>query len=101
MLDLPAFGDTLIVILENRKGQSQMEDGKKSPEISYQIRVKPGRAGTDPNAPDWEVCELEDGVVKNTADIYDNMTEAEAHQIAGMWRRKKEEAETETTETVN
>jgi hypothetical protein len=38
--------------------------------------------------------ELEDGVVKNTADIYDNMTQAEANQIAGMWRKKKEEAET-------
>lgn len=67
---------------------------KPGPEISYEIRVKPGRAGTDPEAPDWEVLELEDGQVKNTADIYDNLTQAEAHQIAGMWRRKKEEAET-------
>jgi hypothetical protein len=64
------------------------------PEISYVIRVKPGRAGSDPNAPDWEVLELEDGEVKNNADIYDNLTLAEANQIAGMWRRKKEEAET-------
>jgi hypothetical protein len=78
-----------------------MEEEKKSPEISYQIRVKPGRAGTDPKAPDWEVCELEDGVVMNNADIYDNMTEAEAHQIAGMWRQKKEEAETATSDSVN
>ena len=78
-----------------------MEDEKKSPEISYQIRVKPGRAGTDPNAPDWEVLELEDGEVKNTADIYDNMTEAEAHQIAGMWRSKKEEAESAASEAIN
>ncbi len=62
-------------------------------EITYEIRVKPGRAGTDPNAPDWEVCELEDGVIKDAADIYDNLTLAEANQIAGMWRRKKEEAE--------
>ena len=71
-----------------------MNTEDKSPEISYEIRVKPGRAGTDPNAPDWEVLELEDGEVKNTADIYDNMTQAEANQIAGMWRKKKEEAET-------
>ena len=71
-----------------------METENKSPEISYEIRVKPGRAGSDPEAPDWEVLELENGVVKNTADIYDNMTLAEANQIAGMWRRKKEEAET-------
>ena len=66
---------------------------KSDPEISYEVRVKPGRSGTDPEAPDWEVLELEDGVVKNNADIYDNLTQAEANQIAGMWRRKKEEAE--------
>ena len=68
-----------------------MSDENKTPEITYLIRVKPGRAGTDPEAPDWEVCELEDGVVKNNADIYDNMTLAEANQIAGMWIQKKEE----------
>jgi len=78
-----------------------MEEQEKTPEISYQIRVKPGRAGTDPNAPDWEVVELENGQIMNTADIYDNMTEAEAHQIAGMWRQKKAEAEAVTTEAVN
>jgi hypothetical protein len=70
-----------------------MENQNKEPVISFQVRVKPGRAGTDPEAPDWEVCELEDGVIKNNADIYDNMTLAEANQIAGMWRAKKEEAE--------
>lgn len=74
-----------------------MEEKAQGPEISYEIRVKPGRAGTDPEAPDWEVLELEDGQVKNTADIYDNLTQAEANQIAGMWRRKKEEAETESS----
>jgi hypothetical protein len=71
-----------------------MENQNNGPEISYDIRVKPGRAGTDPDAPDWEVLELENGEVKNNADIYDNLTLAEANQIAGMWRRKKEEAET-------
>ncbi|MEP6718376.1 MAG: hypothetical protein ABJB21_04495 [bacterium] len=70
-----------------------METENKPVEISYEIRVKPGRAGTNPNDPDWEVCEMEDGVIKNTADIYDNMTLAEANQIAGMWRKKREEAE--------
>ena len=74
-----------------------MANETNTPEISYEIRVKPGRAGTDPEAPDWEVLELEDGEVKNTADIYDNMTLAEANQIAGMWRKKKEEAETVTS----
>jgi hypothetical protein len=68
-------------------------DNEKEPEISYQVRVKPGRAGTDPEAPDWEVLELEDGEIINNADIYDNLTLAEANQISSMWRRKKEEAE--------
>ena len=72
-----------------------MNDQQQAPEISYEVRVKPGRTGTDPEAPDWEVVELEDGEIKNSADIYDNMTQAEANQIAGMWRRKKEEAEVE------
>jgi hypothetical protein len=70
-----------------------MDIDQKDPEISYEVRVKPGRAGNDPNAPDWEVLELEDGEIKNTADIYDNLTLAEANQISSMWRRKKEEAE--------
>lgn len=70
-----------------------MNDDPKAVEISYEVRVKPGRAGTDPEAPDWEVLELEDGQVKNTADIYDNLSLAEANQICGMWTKKKEEAE--------
>ena len=61
--------------------------------VSYEIRVSDGKEGTDPEAPDWEVAELENGVVKDTADIYDNLTLAEANQIAGMWTKKKEEAE--------
>ena len=72
-----------------------MTSEEKATEISYEVRVKPGRSGTDPNAPDWEVLELEDGEIMNSADIYDNLTMAEANQIAGMWRRKKEEAETD------
>jgi hypothetical protein len=32
-------------------------------------------------------------VVKNNADIYDNLTYAEAQEIAGMWTKKKEDAE--------
>lgn len=62
-------------------------------DISYEIRVKPGRAGTDPNEPDWEVCELENGEIADSADIYDNLTLAEANQIAGMWQKKKDDAE--------
>ncbi|MGA9994009.1 MAG: hypothetical protein WBP93_01285 [Pyrinomonadaceae bacterium] len=71
-----------------------MDEEKKS-DVSYQIRVTAGREGADPNAPDWEVCELEDGVIVDNADIYDNLTLAEANQIAGMWTRKKDEAESE------
>lgn len=70
-----------------------MDNEAKAVEISYEIRVKPGRAGSDPEAPDWEVLELEDGVIKNNADIYDNLSLAEAQQICGMWTKKKEEAE--------
>ena len=70
-----------------------MENETKAVEISYEVRIKPGRTGTDPEAPDWEVLELEDGQVKNTADIYDNLSLAEANQICGMWTKKKEEAE--------
>jgi len=73
-----------------------MTSEEKATEISYEVRVKPGRAGTDPNAPDWEVLELEDGEITNNADIYDNLTMAEANQIAGMWRGKKEEAEADS-----
>ncbi|HEX8177768.1 MAG TPA: hypothetical protein VF543_21950 [Pyrinomonadaceae bacterium] len=68
---------------------------KKFSNVSYEVRVSKGREGADPNAPDWEVCELEDGMVKDDADIYDNMTLAEANQIAEMWTRKKDEAEAE------
>ena len=66
---------------------------EENPNVSYEIRVSAGKTGADPEAPDWEVAELENGVVKDSADIYDNLTLAEAHQIAGMWTNKKEEAE--------
>lgn len=77
-----------------------MDNEAKGVEISYEVRVKPGRAGTDPQAPDWEVLELEDGVIKNSSDIYDNLSQAEANQICGMWTKKKEEAEAGSGETA-
>lgn len=61
--------------------------------VAYEIRISAGKSGADPNEPDWEVAELENGVVVDNSDIYDNLTYAEAHQIAGMWTKKKEEAE--------
>jgi hypothetical protein len=65
---------------------------------TFEIRVSSGKTGADPDQPDWEVAELENGVVIDNADIYDNLTYAEAQQIAGMWTKKKEEAE--ATETI-
>ncbi len=70
-----------------------MDEQEKIPNLTYEIRITPGRAGSDPNAPDWEVLELENGVVQDNADVYNNLTLAEANQIAGMWMKKKEEAE--------
>ena len=72
-----------------------MAEKENNANVTYEVRVTPGRAGTDPNAPDWQVCELEGGEVQDSADIYDNLTLAEANDIAGMWTRKKEEAEAE------
>ena len=66
---------------------------EETPNVSYEIRVSAGKSGSDPTQPDWEVAELENGVVIDNADIYDNLTYAEAQQIAGMWTKKKEEAE--------
>lgn len=73
-----------------------MDNEANAIEISYEVRVKPGRTGSDPEAPDWEVLELEDGLIKNNADIYDNLSYAEAQQICGMWTKKKDEAEAGT-----
>ena len=61
--------------------------------VTFEIRVSEGKAGANPEAPDWEVAELENGAVKDNSDIYDNLTLAEAQQIAGMWTKKKDEAE--------
>ena len=72
-----------------------MAENEINANVSYEVQVSPGRAGIDPNAPDWQVCELEDGELKDSADIYDNLTLAEANDLAAMWTRKKEEAEAE------
>jgi hypothetical protein len=32
---------------------------EKSPNITFEVRVTPGCAGLDPEAPDWEVLEFE------------------------------------------
>ena len=73
-----------------------MDEQETNAKVSYEVRLTPGRAGQDPNAPDWQVCELEDGEVRDSADIYDNLTLTEANDLAAMWTRKKEEAEAAT-----
>ena len=75
-----------------------MQNSQKKPNISFEIRVTPGRQGIDPHAPDWQICELIDGVINSDAEIYDNLTKAEAEQISSMWVRKKDEAESQSTE---
>jgi len=70
-----------------------MDNEQPKSAISYEVRVTSGRAGSDPDAPDWEVCELENGRVGNNADIYDNLTLAEANEMAELWTKKKDEAE--------
>ena len=67
---------------------------------TFEIRVSEGKSGSDPEAPDWEVLELEDGVVMSSSDIYDNLSLAEANQICGMWTKKKDEAEAGAGETT-
>lgn len=69
-----------------------MDNEQSKTAIAYEVRVTAGRDGSNPDAPDWEVCELEDGVVINNADVYDNLTLAEATEMAAMWTKKKDEA---------
>ena len=64
------------------------------PNVSFIVRITSGCQGLNPQAPDWEVCELLDGQINSDAEIYDNLTKAEAEDLAAMWSRKKEEAET-------
>lgn len=69
-----------------------MAEQESGANVTWEVRVAPGCTGSDPNAPDWQVCELEDGEVSTDADVYDNLTLAEAKQIASMWTKKKEDA---------
>jgi hypothetical protein len=76
------------------------DNAENTNQILFEIKVTPGRAGVDPNAPDWEVWEYEGTCEKpENLEIYNNLTQAEAHQIAGMWKRKIEEAEKNQAES--
>ncbi len=69
-----------------------MQNAKTKDNVSFEVRLTAGRTGTDPNAPDWEVRELINGIINNDAEVYDNLTRVEADDLASMWMRKKEEA---------
>jgi hypothetical protein len=61
---------------------------------TFEVRLMPGCTGEDADASEWEVLEVR-GEDSETA--CDNLTLAEANQIAGMWTKKKEEAEAEAS----
>jgi hypothetical protein len=70
-----------------------MSDEIKGTLPRYVIKLTPGKSGVDPNAPDWEVWEIEgEGEGRDPADVYDNLTQEEARNLAGMWSRKRDEA---------
>ncbi|HST53130.1 MAG TPA: hypothetical protein VLJ61_14065 [Pyrinomonadaceae bacterium] len=68
-----------------------MSEEKKYTE-TFEVRLTQGREGSDPEAPDWEVVEVKDGVAEVACD---NMTQSEANHMADMWSRKRDEAEAE------
>lgn len=68
-----------------------MAEEKKYTE-TFEVRLTQGRDGSDPEAPDWEVVEIKEGVAEVACD---NMTQAEAQHMADMWSRKRDEAEAE------
>ena len=69
-----------------------MQNLEAKDKVTFEVRLTSGRPGTDPQAPDWEVRELINGVINSEAEIYDNLTKVEAEDLAAMWMRKKEEA---------
>jgi hypothetical protein len=69
-----------------------MENSAKKYTETFEVRVTKGRDGTDPEAPDWEVVEIKEGSAEVACD---NLTRAEAQQMADMWTRKRDEAEAE------
>lgn len=72
---------------------SLMNKDAKKYEENFEVRLAEGRSGRDPEAPDWEVWEVK-GESEEVA--CDNLTEAEARNMAAMWSRKRDEAENES-----
>jgi hypothetical protein len=69
-----------------------MSNQTKKYEEIFEVRLAEGRSGSDPGAPDWEVWEVQ-GESEEIA--CDNLTQAEAANMAAMWSRKRDEAEGE------
>jgi hypothetical protein len=70
-----------------------MSNQTKKYEEIFEVRLAEGRSGSDTDAPDWEVWEIK-GDSEEVA--CDNLTQAEAANMAAMWSRKRDEAESES-----
>lgn len=70
-----------------------MSNQTKKYEEIFEVRLSEGRSGENPEAPDWEVWEVK-GESEEVA--CDNLTKAEATNMAEMWSRKRDEAEDES-----
>ncbi|MBO0799335.1 MAG: hypothetical protein J2P31_10995 [Blastocatellia bacterium] len=69
-----------------------MQNTGAKDKVSFEVMLTSGRRGNDPTAADWEVRELINGVINSEAEVYDNLTKAEAEELAAMWTRKLAEA---------
>lgn len=67
------------------------EEARKYNEV-FEVRLTPGSAGDDPDAPNWEVWEIKSDSEEIACD---NLTKTEAQAMADMWTRKRDEAEAE------
>jgi hypothetical protein len=68
------------------------EETKKYNEV-FEVRLAQGCKGDDLDAPDWEVWEVKG---EHAEVACDNLTEAEAQNMADMWSKKRDEAEDES-----
>lgn len=69
-----------------------MNDQVKKYREVFEVRLTPGAAGDDPEAPNWEVWEIKEDSEEIACD---NLTKTEAQAMADMWTRKRDEAEAE------
>jgi hypothetical protein len=69
-----------------------MDEKTKKYNETFEVRPATGRAGQDPDAPDWAVWEVKGDEAEVACD---NLTRTEAEGMAAMWSRKRDEAEAE------